>query len=358
MTENFYIRQMKKKIILSNIVFLIVANLFSQPKPMENFALVIHGGAGTILKDSLSPELEKQYKDKLNEALNAGYEVLAKGGTSMDAVIASIKVMEDSPLFNAGKGSVFANDGTNSMDASVMDGKTGMAGAVAGVHTIKNPIEAARAVMEKSPHVMLSGDGADKFAKEQGLKIEDPKYFYDEKRWKQFQQIKKQDEIKLDHNSKDTSGYVHPKDAEFANPDKKFGTVGCVALDKYGNLAAGTSTGGMTNKKWGRVGDSPIIGAGTYANNKTCAVSCTGHGEYFIRNVVAYDVSALMEYKGMTLEQAANQVVMKKLKEQGGEGGLVAIDAKGNIIMPFNTAGMYRAYKKNDGKSDVKIFKE
>ena len=349
---------MKKKIILSNIVFLIVANLFSQPKPMENFALVIHGGAGTILKDSLSPELEKQYKDKLNEALNAGYEVLAKGGTSMDAVIASIKVMEDSPLFNAGKGSVFANDGTNSMDASVMDGKTGMAGAVAGVHTIKNPIEAARAVMEKSPHVMLSGDGADKFAKEQGLKIEDPKYFYDEKRWKQFQQIKKQDEIKLDHNSKDTSGYVHPKDAEFANPDKKFGTVGCVALDKYGNLAAGTSTGGMTNKKWGRVGDSPIIGAGTYANNKTCAVSCTGHGEYFIRNVVAYDVSALMEYKGMTLEQAANEVVMKKLKELGGEGGLIAIDAKGNIIMPFNTAGMYRAYKKNDGKSDVKIFKE
>jgi beta-aspartyl-peptidase (threonine type) len=333
-----------------------ISNLYSQTKPMENFAIVIHGGAGTILKDSMSPELEQQYRAKLNEALKAGYDILAKGGTALDAVEAAIKVMEDSPLFNAGKGAVFANDGTNSMDASIMDGKTGQAGAVAGVHTIRNPIEGARAVMEKSPHVMLSGDGADKFAKEQGLKIEDPKYFYDEKRWKQFEQIKKQDEIKLDHNSKDTSGFVHPKDAEFVNPDKKFGTVGCVALDKYGNLAAGTSTGGMTNKKWGRIGDSPIIGAGTYANNKTCGVSCTGHGEYFIRNVVAYDVSALMEYKGMTLEQAANEVVMKKLKPQGGEGGLIAMDAKGNITMPFNTPGMYRGYMKKDGKAWVGIY--
>jgi len=354
----FYIRQMKRINLIYTIILTAGVNLFSQTKPMENFAIVIHGGAGTILKENMTPELEQQYKDKLNEALKAGYDILAKGGTSMDAVIASIKVMEDSPLFNAGKGSVFANDGTNSMDASVMDGKTLKAGAMAGVHTVKNPIEGARAVMGKSPHVILSGDGADKFAKEQGLKIEDPKYFYDEKRWKQFQQIKKQDSIKLDHNSKDTSGYVHPKDAEFADPDKKFGTVGCVALDKYGNLSAGTSTGGMTNKKWGRVGDSPIIGAGTYANNKTCAVSCTGHGEYFIRNVVAYDVSALMEYKGMTLEQAASEVVMKKLKEQGGEGGLIAIDAKGNIAMPFNTPGMYRAYMLKDGKSEVKIYKE
>jgi len=324
---------------------------------MKNFALVIHGGAGTILKDSMSPESEQQYKNKLNEALKAGYDILSKGGTSMDAVIASIKIMEDSPLFNAGKGSVFSNDGKNEMDASIMDGKTLKAGAVAGVYTIKNPIEGAKIVMEKSPHVMLAGKGADQFAKAQGLKIEDPKYFYDEKRWKQFQQIKKQEEIKLDHDSSDTSGYVHPKDAEFM-PEKKFGTVGCVALDQYGNLSAGTSTGGMTNKKFGRVGDSPIIGAGTYANNKTCAVSCTGHGEYFIRNVVAYDVSALMEYKGMTLEQAADEVVMKKLKEQGGEGGLIAMDAKGNIAMPFNTPGMYRAYKKSDGKSEVKIFKD
>ena len=372
--NKFYIREMKK----TKIIFALALNFFplfwrgtggeafSQTKPMENFAIVIHGGAGTILKDSMTPQLEKQYKDKLNESLNAGYDVLAKGGTSLDAVTASIKVMEDSPLFNAGKGSVFNHEGKNEMDASIMDGKTMKAGAVAGVHTIRNPIDGARAVMEKSPHVMLAGDGADKFAKEQGLKIEDANYFYDEKRWKQLQQIKKQDEIKLDHNSSDTSGYVHPKDAEFANPDasaslgtsKKFGTVGCVALDKYGNLAAGTSTGGMTNKKFGRLGDSPIIGAGTYANNKTCGVSCTGHGEYFILNVVAYDVSAMMEYKGMTLEQATNEIVMKKLKEQGGEGGLIAIDSKGNIAMPFNTAGMYRAYKKSVGNAEVKIYNE
>jgi len=347
---------MKRYYLIFITIFIAGAKLFSQNSPMENFAIVIHGGAGTILKDSMSPELEKQYIAKLNEALKAGYDILAKGGISMDAVVASIKVMEDSPLFNAGKGSVFNHEGKNEMDASIMNGKNLKAGAVAGVHTIKNPIEGARAVMEKSEHVMLSGDGADKFAKEQGLQIEDPKYFYDEKRWKQLEQIKKQEKITLDHSS-DTTGWVHPKDAEFMH-DKKFGTVGCVALDKYGNLAAGTSTGGMTNKKWGRVGDSPIIGAGTYANNKTCAVSCTGHGEYFIRNVVAYDVSALMEYKGMTLEQATNEVVMKKLKSQGGEGGLIAIDAKGNIAMPFNTAGMYRAYMLKDGKSEVKIYKK
>jgi beta-aspartyl-peptidase (threonine type) len=347
---------MKKISFLLIILLISEAQTFSQNNSMENFAIVIHGGAGTILKDSMSPQLEQQYIAKLNEALKAGYDVLAKGGTSMDAVVASIKVMEDSPLFNAGKGSVFNHEGKNEMDASIMDGKTLNAGAVAGVHTIKNPIVGARAVMEKSPHVMLTGDGADKFAKEQGLQVEDPKYFYDEKRWQQLQQIKKQEKITLDHSS-DTTGWVHPKDAEFIH-DKKFGTVGCVALDKYGNLAAGTSTGGMTNKKWGRVGDSPIIGAGTYANNKTCAVSCTGHGEYFIRNVVAYDVSAMMEYKGMTLEQATSEVVMKKLKAQGGEGGLIAIDAKGNIAMPFNTAGMYRAYMKKDGKSEVKIYNE
>ena len=346
---------MKKIIFVSTMIVIAGAHLLAQTKPMENFAIVIHGGAGTILKDSMSPALEQQYKDRLNEALKAGYDILAKGGTSLDAVVAAIKVMEDSPLFNAGKGAVFANDGTNSMDASIMNGKDLKAGAVAGVHTIRNPIEGAKAVMEKSPHVMLSGDGADKFAKEQGLKTEDPKYFYDEKRWKQFQQIKKQDEIKLDHNSKDTSGYVHPKDAEFMG-EKKFGTVGCVALDKYGNLAAGTSTGGMTNKKWGRIGDSPVIGAGTYANNKTCGISCTGHGEYFIRNVVAYDVSAMMEYKGLTLEQAANEVVMKKLKAQEGEGGLIGLDAKGNITMVFNTAGMYRGYMKKDGKAWVGIY--
>jgi len=358
-----------KKIINTLFALGIFSTILAQPKPMENFAIVIHGGAGTILKENMTPELEEQYKAKLNEALKAGYDILAAGGTSGDAVIASIKVMEDSPLFNAGKGAVFANDGTNSMDAAFMDGKTLRAGAVAGVHTIRNPIEGARAVMEKSPHVMLSGAGADQFAKEQGLKIEDPKYFYDEKRWQQLQKLKKQDEIKLDHSSPpagrggNTTGSIKTMDVEFGASDdasgagKKFGTVGCVALDKYGNLTAGTSTGGMTNKKWGRIGDSPVIGAGTYANNKTCAVSCTGHGEYFIRNVVAYDVSALMEYKGLTLEKATDEIVMKKLKEQGGEGGLIAMDAKGNIAMPFNTPGMYRGYMKKDGKPWVGIYR-
>lgn len=342
-----------KKIINLLFAFGIFSGISAQIKPMENFAIVIHGGAGTILKENMTPELEQQYRDKLNESLKAGYDILAKGGTAQDAVVAAIKVMEDSPLFNAGKGAVFANDGTNFMDAAFMDGKTLNAGSIAGVHTIRNPIEGARAVMEKSPHVMLSGEGADKFAKEQGLKIEDPKYFYDEKRWQQLQQLKKKDEIKLDHS--DTTGSIKTFDVEFGG-DKKFGTVGCVALDKYGNLSAGTSTGGMTNKKWGRVGDSPIIGAGTYANNKTCGVSCTGHGEYFIRNVVAYDVSAMMEYKGLTLEQAANEIVMRKLKSQGGEGGLVAMDSKGNITMPFNTPGMYRGYMKKDGKPWIGIY--
>lgn len=351
-TNKDYIWSMKNLLLILAMSIVAFA-LPAQTTPMKNFAIVIHGGAGTILKENMTPELEKQYQDKLTEALQAGYDVLAKGGTASDAVIAAIKVMEDSPLFNAGKGAVFASDGTNSMDASFMDGKTMKAGAVAGVKTVRNPIEAARAVMERSPHVMLSGEGADRFVKEQGLKIEDPKYFYDEKRWKQFQEIKKKDDIKLDHSS-DTSGSI--LDIEFGG-DKKFGTVGCVALDQYGNLAAGTSTGGMTNKKWGRIGDSPIIGAGTYANNKTCGVSCTGHGEYFIRNVVAYDIAALMEYKGMTLEQAAQEVVMKKLKEQGGEGGLVAMDAKGNITMPFNTPGMYRGYMKKDQKPVVLIYK-
>lgn len=341
-----------KRIILTIYAAGTLLGVSAQTKPMENFALVIHGGAGTILKENMTPELEQQYKEVLNKALKDGYDILERGGTSMDAVVAAIKVMEDSPLFNAGKGAVFANDGTNSMDASIMDGKTIKAGAVAGVHTIRNPIEGARAVMEKSPHVMLSGDGADKFAKEQGLKIEDPKYFFDQKRWEQFQKIKKEGEIKLDHSS-DTSGSI--LNIEFSG-DKKFGTVGCVALDKSGNLAAGTSTGGMTNKKWGRVGDSPIIGAGTYANNKTCAVSCTGHGEYFIRNVVAYDVAAMMEYKGMSLEQAASEVVMKKLKSQQGEGGVIGIDSKGNITMPFNTPGMYRGYLKKGGKAWIGIY--
>ncbi len=319
---------------------------------MPNFALAIHGGAGTILKANLTPELEKQYREKLNDALQAGYKILEKGGTAMDACEAAVKMLEDSPLFNAGKGSVFTSDGKNEMDAAVMDGKTLKAGAVAGVRTIKNPVSAARAVMEKSVHVMMIGKGAEKFAKESGLEIVDTSYFFDQKRWDQLQKVKEEEKKRKSDSTR--TGLVNPLDFEFS--DKKFGTVGAVALDKNGNLAAATSTGGMTNKKFGRVGDSPIIGAGTYANNKTCAVSCTGHGEYFIRNVVAYDISALMEYKGMTLEQAANEVVMQKLKVQGGEGGLIAIDAKGNITTPFNTPGMYRGFVLSDGKATVKIY--
>jgi L-asparaginase / beta-aspartyl-peptidase len=333
-----------KKIFLL-FAFLFSELLFSQVKQKENFALVIHGGAGTILKENMTPELEKQYMEKLNEALKSGYDTLEKGGTSVDAVVASIKILEDSPLFNAGKGSVFTADGKNEMDASIMNGKTLLAGAIAGVRTIKNPITAARCVMEKSQHVMMVGAGAEKFAKTCNCEFADTSYFFDQKRWDQLQKIKQ---------SEKDQGSIKGKD-EYS--DKKFGTVGVVALDKFGNLAAGTSTGGMSNKKYGRVGDSPIIGAGTYANNKTCGVSCTGHGEYFIRSVVAYDVSALMEYKGMSVAEAANEVVMKKLKNLGGEGGLIVMDAKGNIAMPFNTTGMYRGYMKSNGKKEVLIYK-
>ncbi|MBI2271252.1 MAG: isoaspartyl peptidase/L-asparaginase [Bacteroidetes bacterium] len=332
-------------------------NLLAQPNSsqMENFAIVMHGGAGTILKKDMPPELEKQYSDKMKEALQVGYDTLKKGGTALSAVEASIKILEDSPLYNAGKGSAFTSDGKNEMDASVMDGKSLKAGAVAGVRTIKNPVSAARMVMEKTPHVLIAGKGAEKLAKENGLKIVDTSYFFVQRRWDQMQRAKKEEKIKLDHSS-DTSGSIQPLNDMFN--DKKFGTVGAVALDKFGNLAAGTSTGGMTNKKPGRVGDSPIIGAGTYANNATCAISCTGHGEYFIRYAVAHDVSALMEYKALTLEQAANEVVMKKLVEAGGEGGLIGIDAKGNIAMPFNSKGMYRGFVKKGGKISVMIYKD
>lgn len=347
---------MKKVILSTGLILLLPILVLSQEKKQvsnKNFALAIHGGAGTILKKNMTPELEKEYTDKLNEALNAGYDTLSKGGTSIDAVIVSIKILEDSPLFNAGKGSVFSTDGKNEMDASIMNGKTLMAGSVAGVRTIKNPITAARCVMEKSPHVMMVGAGAEKFAKQCKCEFADTSYFFEQKRWDQLQKIKKTEQQQLDHS--DTTSFAEPTDIDLK--DKKFGTVGLVALDQYGNLAAGTSTGGMTNKKFGRVGDAPIIGAGTYANNKTCAVSCTGHGEFFIRSVVAYDVSALMEYKGLSLADAANEVVMKKLVSLGGEGGLIAIDAKGNIVMPFNSAGMYRGFMKSDGTKELLIYK-
>ncbi|PTX19589.1 beta-aspartyl-peptidase (threonine type) [Pontibacter mucosus] len=317
----------------------------------SKITLVIHGGAGTITRQNMTPEKEKAYREKLDEALQAGYAVLKKGGTSMDAVEAAIHVMEDSPLFNAGKGAVFTNEGKNELDAAVMDGKTLKAGSVASVTTIRNPVSAARAVMEKSEHVMMIGSGAEQFAKINGLEIVDPSYFHTETRYEQLQKIKDKEKTQLDHD-----GGTSSTENIFIEGNK-FGTVGAVALDAYGNLAAGTSTGGMTNKRFGRVGDAPIIGAGTYADNNTCAVSATGHGEYFIRSVVAHDIAALMEYKKYSVKKAAEEVVMKKLVERGGEGGVIALDRKGNIAMPFNSAGMYRGYIKN-GKAEVAIYKD
>lgn len=311
--------------------------------PKNNIGLVIHGGAGTILKKNLTPELEAQYKEVLEKAAKKGYEILQNGGTSLDAVEQTIHIMENSPLFNAGKGAVFANNGKNELDASIMEGKTLNAGAVAGVTNLKNPISAARKVMENSDHVLLAREGAEEFAASQGLEVVDSSYFFTEKRYNSLQKAK------LGAKSAYLDPYIN---------DYKFGTVGCVALDKDGNLAAGTSTGGMTNKKWSRIGDSPIIGAGTYANNKTCAVSGTGHGEYFIRANVAYDISALMEYKEMSLQEAAKEVIQNKLKNMGGDGGIIAIDAKGNLVAEFNTAGMYRAMVDEKGTITVGIYKK
>lgn len=317
----------------------------------ENFGIVIHGGAGTILKKNMSDSLEYAYKAKLKEAITTGHTILKKGGTALEAVTATINIMEDSPLFNSGKGAVFTHEETNELDASIMDGATLNAGAVAGVTRIKNPINLALSVMNDSPHVLLSGKGAENFAKEQGFEWVDPSYFYTEKQYKSLQRIKEKNKTKLDKENK-----VSFKDVYFK--DYKFGTVGCVALDKNGNLAAGTSTGGMTNKRWNRIGDSPIIGAGTYANNATCAVSSTGWGEYFIRAMVAYDISAMMEYKGVSLKEAAREVIQIKVPALGGDGGIIAIDKEGNITMEFNTAGMYRAYMNAEGELIIGIYKE
>ena len=312
-----------KPIFLFSVLFqLIVLSACAQ-----DYTLVIHGGAGVILKENMAPEREAEYIAKLQEVLDTGEAILKAGGTALDAVTATVKVMEDSPLFNAGRGSVFTEAGENEMDAAIMDGSTLKAGAVAGVRIIKNPIEAARKVMEESPHVLLVRDGAEKFAIAHGVDTASPAYFFEQSRYDSW--------IKAN----------------------KHGTVGAVALDRHGNLAAATSTGGMTNKMTGRVGDTPIIGAGTYANNATCAISATGHGEYFIRNVVAYDISALMEYKGMDLEEATQQVIMKKLVKQGASGGLVAVDREGNIAMPFNTPGMFRGYTTSGGNRGVAIYK-
>ena len=321
-------------------------------KPSPKYVLVLHGGAGTILKKNMSDDAEQKYREALTEALQQGYKLIQDGGSGLDAVVAAIKVMEDSPLFNAGKGAVFTNNGKNELDASIMDGATLAAGAVAGVSTIKNPITGARAVMERSGHVMLSGQGADDFAKAQGLEIVDPSYFYTEGRWKALQRLLKKDSTKmeLDHDEKKTSLVPTAR-----NNDEKFGTVGAVALDKKGNLAAATSTGGLTNKKYGRVGDSPIIGAGTYANQQV-AVSCTGWGEFYIRAVAAYDVAAQMEYRKLSVEKATQQVI-DKIGKLGGNGGMVALDKNGKMAMPFNTEGMFRAAITEDGEVFVWFYK-
>ncbi|MFW0717270.1 isoaspartyl peptidase/L-asparaginase family protein [Pedobacter sp. N23S346] len=331
------------------LISLITLNLSAQQK---KYVMVIHGGAGTILKKNMTPEKEAAYIAVLTQALKAGYEKIRSGKTSLDAVEATIHVLENDPHFNAGKGAVFTHEGKNELDAAIMDGKTLMAGAVAGVTTIKNPISAARAVMEKSEHVMMVGAGADQFAKEAGLEIVDPKYFWTKERWDGLQKAIKEDSTKavLDHGSK-KSELLGVK-----NHDYKFGTVGCVVLDKAGNLAAGTSTGGMTNKKYGRVGDAPIIGSGTYCNNETAGISCTGWGEFYIRNVVAKTISDLMEYKGLSVSEAS-KIALDKVGKMGGDGGLIALDKKGNMTMPFNTEGMYRGAITADGKIEVSIYK-
>ena len=318
----------------------------------SEFAIIIHGGAGTILRGNLSKKKEKAYRDKLEEAIRAGYTILKNGGTSQLAVVKTIQIMEASPLFNAGKGAVFTHEETNELDASFMDGETLNAGAVAGVKNVKSPIELAVKIMTDSEHVMLSGEGASIFAKEKGLEMVDPAYFYTERRFKSLQRIKNRSKTELDNDDKKAAFY----DTDIKNA--KFGTVGCVALDKHGNIAAGTSTGGMTNKRWGRIGDAPIIGSGTYANNKTCGVSSTGWGEYFIRSQVAYDISAQIEYQKKTLKEATKDVIQNKLTKLGGTGGVVALDKNGNMSFEFNTSGMYRASMNDTGELVLKIYKE
>ena len=311
------------------------------------YTLVIHGGAGTILKEDMTPDLEKAYMDGLNQALEAGFAVLEEGGTAVNAVKASLVVLEDHVLFNAGRGAVFTKKGVQEMDAAIMDGLTLQAGAVAGVRNVRNPIELATEVMRNSNHVFLSGKGANDFAIKQGVKLEPDEYFFSQFRYDQWKAIRDSDTYSLDH--------THHHLEELMR-DKKFGTVGAVACDQHGHLAAATSTGGMTNKKYGRIGDSPMIGAGTYANDATCAISCTGHGEMFIRAVASYDVSCLMEYSQLSLQQAMDRVVNNKLKQLKGEGGMIGVDGKGNHAMIFNSAGMYRAVKNSDNFSQVLIY--
>jgi beta-aspartyl-peptidase (threonine type) len=316
---------------------------------MNSFSLAIHGGAGTILPSAMSPEKEQAYKTALRDAIQAGIDILSSNGSALEAVEACVRNMEDNYLFNAGKGSVFTADGKNEMDASIMDGLTGKAGAVACVRNIRNPITLAKMVMLKSEHVLLCSRGAEEFAKEVGVETAPDEYFFDEYRYEQLKLAQRNKEHFLDH--------IHHKEQE-QDEEKKFGTVGAVALDVHGNLAAATSTGGMTNKMYGRIGDSPIIGAGTYAHNHTCAVSCTGHGEFFMRNLVAYDISCLMEYRGMSLREACNHVVHEKLVLKGGVGGVIAVDKYGNSELSFNSEGMYRAWVNPNRQIEVGFYKE
>jgi len=306
---------------------------------MSDYLIAIHGGAGTILRSKMSTEAEKTYLSALEDALEAGHSILRSGGSALDAVVHATVLLEDCPLFNAGRGSVFTHDGFHEMDASVMDGKTLKAGAVSGVHNVKNPVLLARQIMENSEHVFLTGAGAEEFARKVRCEFETDEYFFSQYRYDQLLEIRDTESVRLDHS------------------EKKFGTVGAVARDLKGNLAASTSTGGMTNKRYGRVGDSPVIGSGTYANDRTCAVSCTGHGEYFLRAVVAYDISCLMEYKGLTLKEACDLVVHKKLSAMGGEGGLIAVDSSNSSALVFNSEGMYRGWKDSEGRGEIAIYK-
>lgn len=319
---------------------------------MKNITLAIHGGAGTILRAEMNAELEREYRGGLENALKAGWEILSKNGSALDAVEAATVALEDFPLFNAGKGAVFTHEGKNELDAALMDGANQKAGAVAFVKNVKNPIKLARLVMEKTEHILLGGDGANEFAKQMNVEMTDDEYFFTEHRYNQLLQAREAGRIQLDH-AEVSDGQISNAKSQSPNPK---GTVGAVACDSKGNLAAATSTGGMTNKRFGRIGDTPIIGAGTFADNRTCAVSCTGHGEFFMKTLAAYDVSALMKYKNLDLETAAAEVI-ENLRKIGGEGGLIAVDTYGNVALPFNSDGMYRGFVKTDGEIKVEIYR-
>lgn len=342
----------------SPVYFILILFGFAcnNPKPQpikekeKHVTLVIHGGAGNITKEHLSEERWTEYKRGLKHALDSGYAILNSGGQSIDAVEKAISILENNPLFNAGKGSVYNSSGHQEMDASIMHGKSLNSGAVAGVNGIKNPIMAARKVMENSKHVMFSGKGANTFAKEEGIELVDSTYFYSKRRYDYWKSLKDKEKLELDHQK------LSFEEEDNIWEHKKYGTVGAVAIDQFGNIVAGTSTGGLTNKKYGRIGDSPIIGAGTYANNKTCGISCTGTGEYFIRTLAAHEVSALVEYKNLPIQAAADTVIQNRIAPLGGDGGMIVLNTYGEIAYSFNTAGMFRAYKSSNGKEEIQAF--